>query len=585
MANILKRNVYDLSSKLGSEVEQSLMRLFVILITCSYIFFWVSPQNADGLQLSIFFVITYAVLALLLFASIKLSPKLSNTRIIIGMVLDISTVSAYMVIGDHWVIGMSWIYLIIIIGNGFRFGVQYLNVAFIFSLIGFTVACTIADYWTENISSILAVYISLFVLSFYVKILLNRLTHAVEAANSSAKAKSQFLANMSHEIRTPMNGVLGMLELALNEPLEKPQRKRLTIAKNSADALLVLLNDILDLSKIEAGKISFESINFNLKQLVKEVVRLLEQQSIEKNITLSYSFKSDIGEQFRGDPTRIRQTIINLIGNAIKFTTEGGVKVEVIVEKQQQEICFKCNVTDTGIGISKESQQHIFHYFTQADTSTTRNFGGTGLGLALSQHLVDEMGGKMEVSSELGKGSVFSFMMPLKLMKISENVQGSPKQKITSLDNTQEAENKNLKKINVLVAEDNVVNQIVIEQMLTQLNCTVTIKNNGQLLLDAMTENQQHHYDLIFMDCQMPVMDGYEATKSLQEFWQLNIISHRIPIIALTANVMLSDKQKCLDSGMDGYLAKPIKMDALSAVIDQYVAIKPLVLPHESASV
>ncbi len=585
MANILKRNVYDLSSKLGSEVEQSLMRLFVILITCSYIFFWVSPQNADGLQLSIFFVITYAVLALLLFASIKLSPKLSNTRIIIGMVLDISTVSAYMVIGDHWVIGMSWIYLIIIIGNGFRFGVQYLNVAFIFSLIGFTVACTIADYWTENISSILAVYISLFVLSFYVKILLNRLTHAVEAANSSAKAKSQFLANMSHEIRTPMNGVLGMLELALNEPLEKPQRKRLTIAKNSADALLVLLNDILDLSKIEAGKISFESINFNLKQLVKEVVRLLEQQSIEKNITLSYSFKSDIGEQFRGDPTRIRQTIINLIGNAIKFTTEGGVKVEVIVEKQQQEICFKCNVTDTGIGISKESQQHIFHYFTQADTSTTRNFGGTGLGLALSQRLVDEMGGKMEVSSELGKGSVFSFMMPLKLMKILENEQGSPKQKITSLDNTQEAENKNLKKINVLVAEDNVVNQIVIEQMLTQLNCTVTIKNNGQLLLDAMTENQQHHYDLIFMDCQMPVMDGYEATKSLQEFWQLNIISHRIPIIALTANVMLSDKQKCLDSGMDGYLAKPIKMDALSAVIDQYVAIKPLVLPHESASV
>ncbi|HIO91666.1 MAG TPA: response regulator [Leucothrix mucor] len=570
MKNILKKNIHDLSNKLGSEFEQSLMRLFVILITYSYIYIWVFPQNNDDSKLSILFAIIYTVLALLLFASIKLNPKLSNSRIIIGMVLDISTVSAYMVIGDHWVLGMSWIYLIIIIGNGFRFGVQYLNIAFALSLIGFTVACTIADYWTENITSILVVYISLLVLSFYVKMLLKRLNHAIEAANSSAKAKSQFLANMSHEIRTPMNGVLGMLELALNEPLDKPQRKRLTIAKNSADALLVLLNDILDLSKIEAGKVSFESIDFNLKVLAKEVVRLLEQRAIEKNITLSYSFKSDLGKQFRGDPTRIRQTIINLVGNAIKFTNEGGVKVDVTVERQQQNLCFKCHVSDTGIGISKESQQHIFHYFTQADTSTTRNFGGTGLGLALSQRLVDEMGGKMEVSSELGKGSVFSFMLPLKPAKNLVSSQGSPKQKINTLVNHQEVEKKSIKKVNVLVAEDNVVNQIVIEQMLTQLNCNVTMKNNGQLLLDAMTEKQQHNYDLIFMDCQMPVMDGYEATESLQEFWQLNIISRRIPIVALTANVMLSDKQKCLDSGMDDYLAKPIKMDALSETIEKW---------------
>ncbi len=565
MENILKINIHDLSYKLGSEVEQSLMRFFVIIVTCSYIFLWAKSENQQGSDYSAIFALIYIVLALLLFVSIKLQPSLSNSRIIVGIVMDITAVSAYMSIGGQWVLGMSWIYLIIIIGNGFRFGSQYLNIAFFLSLLGFTTACTIADYWTQSITNIVVVYLSLFVLSFYIKMLLKRLTHAVEAANSSAKAKSQFLANMSHEIRTPMNGILGMLELALNEPLDKPQRKRLSIAKNSADALLVLLNDILDLSKIEADKISFESIDFNLKGLVKEIVRLLEQQAIEKNITLSYSFKSDIGKQFRGDSTRIRQAIINLVGNAIKFTRKGGVKVDIIVEKQQQEVYFKCYVTDTGIGISKESQQHIFHYFTQADSSTTRHFGGTGLGLALSQRLVDEMGGKMEVSSELGKGSVFSFILPLEPPKVPVIAQKHPKKK---------TKKRSIKKLNILVAEDNAVNQIVIEQMLTQLNCNVSIKNNGQLLLDTMINNQQHHYDLIFMDCQMPIMDGYEATKSLQEFWQLNVISHRIPIIALTANVMLSDKQKCLDSGMDDYLAKPIKMDALSTAIDKWMIQK-----------
>ena len=571
MENILKKNIHDLSNKLGSEVEQSMMRLFVVLMTGAYIFLWALPNNINGTKTSILFVSVYTLLSLLLFVFIKLQPRPSNLRIVLGMILDIATISAYMAIGDHWLLNMSWIYLIIIIGNGFRFGSQFLNIALIFSLIGFTVACTVANYWSENSINILVVYLSILVLSFYIKMLLKRLTYAIEVANASAKAKSQFLANMSHEIRTPMNGVLGMLELALNDPLEKPLRKRLTIAKNSADALLVLLNDILDLSKIEAGKISFESIDFNIKALGKEVVNLLNQRASEKNIALSFTFNSSAGKHFKGDPTRIRQTIINLVGNAIKFTQKGSVKVDITIETQQQNICFRCSVSDTGIGISEESKQHIFDYFTQADTSTTRNFGGTGLGLALSQRLVHEMGGSMEVSSKLGEGSIFSFSLPLEKANTPKKAKHQKSsQRLKQANASAQVQNKSTKKINILVAEDNVVNQIVIEQMLTQLNCNTTIKNNGQLLLDEITKNQSHQYDLIFMDCQMPVLDGYEATKSLQSFWQSQT-DKRIPIIALTANVMPEDKKKCLEAGMDDYLAKPIKTDALSKAIEKWL--------------
>ena len=568
MENILTKNIDDLSDRLGSEVEQSIMRLFMTILTSVYMIFW-APKNISDQDLILTFSIIciYTALTFLLFVSIKLHPKLSNIRIITGIVLDAMTVSIFMSIEIQWVLSMSWFYMIIIIGNGFRFGTQYMQLTLVVSLIGFTTACTVANYWAGHLGSIAIAYISILVSSFYINMLLKRLTHAIEAANSSAKTRSEFLANMSHEIRTPMNGILGMLELALNDPLPKPQLKRLTIAKNSADSLLVLLNDILDLSKIEAGKINFESIDFNLKDLTNEVVSLLKQNARDKNISLDIFYHSKVGEVFRGDPTRIRQAIINLLGNAIKFTQEGGVKVDIALKQQDQCILFKCKVIDTGIGISAKAQQNIFQYFTQADASTTRNFGGTGLGLALSRRLVHEMGGKMKVDSKVGKGSVFSFILPLEPAK--NKVKKETQQKITDPTNTQAEKQQSNNKTNVLIAEDNAVNQVVIEQMLTQLNCDITIKNNGQLLVDTITENPQHDYDLILMDCQMPVLDGYAATQSLQDYWQSHIDS-RIPIIALTANVMPEDKKKCLDIGMDDYLAKPIKMKALADKIKKW---------------
>jgi len=571
MENILRTELNELSDRIGSEVEQSMMRFFVFILACTFTIYGFYSKIIIDSELSeiLTLLAIYLVLVLLLFLSIKLYPKLSNARIIIGIVLDVATLSLFMTFGIQWVEAMSWFYLILIIGNGFRFGVQYMTFAVLSSLVGFTIACLYKKYWIDHSTVIMTAYLSILVLSFYMSLLLKRLTHAMKIAEASAKTKSKFLANMSHEIRTPMNAILGMLELAINDSksLPKPQLKRLTIAKNSADSLLVLLNDILDLSKIEAGKINFESIKFNLKELVDEVIGLLKQNARDKKISLDMSYSSDVGNLFKGDPTRIRQAIINLLGNAIKFTQKGGVEVSVELKKQGQSALFICKVIDTGIGISEEAQQDIFQYFTQADTSTTRNFGGTGLGLALSQRLICEMGGEIKVDSEVGKGSVFSFMLLLKPAK--NKVKKEKQKKNSDVANAPLKKQQNKKKANILVAEDNVVNQVVIEQMLTQLNCDITIKNNGQLLVDTIIETPQHDYDLILMDCQMPVLDGYEASKKLQNYWESHLDS-RIPIIALTANVMLEDKKKCLDSGMDDYMGKPISLKKIAEVIEKW---------------
>ncbi len=571
MENILKTELNELTNRTSSEVEQSMMRFFVLILACIYTIYGIYLQQITDSELSevIMLLVIYLVLVLILFlSSIKLYPKLSHIRILLGIVLDVATLSLFMTFGIQWVEAMSWFYLILIIGNGFRFGVQYMTFAVVSSLTGFTVACFFKKYWVDNSTIIVTAYLSILVLSFYMSLLLKRLTRAVKIAEASTKSKSEFLANMSHEIRTPMNAILGMLELAINDPklLPKPQLKRLTIAKNSADSLLVLLNDILDLSKIEAGKINYESIDFNLKDLTNEVVSLLKQNAHDKKISLDIFYHSDIGDMFKGDPTRIRQAIVNLLGNAIKFTQKGGVKVNIELKRQDQSALFICKVADTGIGISEEAKQNIFNYFTQADASTTRTFGGTGLGLALSQRLIQEMGGEIKVDSRVGKGSVFSFKLLLEPAK--NKAKKEKQQKNSSIENTPPKKRQN-KKVNILVAEDNVVNQVVIEQMLAQLNCGITIKNNGQLLVDAIIENPQHDFDLIFMDCQMPVLDGYEATKKLQNYWKSHLDS-RVPVIALTANVMTEDKKKCLDSGMDDYMGKPINLKKIEKIIKKW---------------
>jgi signal transduction histidine kinase/ActR/RegA family two-component response regulator len=387
------------------------------------------------------------------------------------------------------------------------------------------------------------------------------LIKAKEDAVRRARARANFLASMSHEIRTPLNGVLGMLGLALEGDLEADQRDRLEIAFNAGESLLGLLNDILDISKVESGKLSLEYIPFSLRKLVEECVTLHSLQAEKKHIDLLIEADPALPEAFLGDPTRTRQILNNLLSNAIKFTSEGSVRILTSYPAGDVQIC----VIDTGIGMSEQSLQRIFSPFSQADAETTRLYGGTGLGLALCRQLVERMQGHIQVDSVPGEGSRFTVTLPLKIAGDTDSptrsaTTANDQAVLPSGDDKLPSATGNLQ---ILLVEDNRVNQLVATGLLKKLGHHADLASNGQEALEAL---EKSHYDLVLMDCQMPVMDGYETTRRIRanRAWQ------DLPVIAVTANVMQGDRENCLVSGMNDYITKPFSRDQLQAVISRW---------------
>jgi len=383
---------------------------------------------------------------------------------------------------------------------------------------------------------------------------------AKQAAEDASRVKGEFLAYTSHEIRTPLNAIISLTRVVMESPLTAEQRDYLRRVRNAGERLLSLINDLLDMSKLEAGKLDIERVDFGLREVLDEVLQEQAIKATEKGLALELDIARDVPDHLLGDPLRLRQILLNLVGNALKFTEQGKVTIRIALLQRASEVSctLRISVIDTGIGIIPEKQAAMFQRYTQAESSTSRMFGGTGLGLSISKSLVELMSGTIGLRSEVGRGTEFFFDLPfgVRVAAVAATTAGRAALKTVAIPT-----------LRVLVAEDNEDNQLIIELLLVKKGFAVTIVSNGR---EALAQLDRARFDLVLMDLEMPEMGGFEAVAAIRER-ELGT-DRRVPVIALSAHALVGYREKCLAAGMDDYLTKPIDPDVLYATLDEYAS-------------
>jgi two-component system sensor histidine kinase RpfC len=561
------------------EIEQASIRIPAVFVLIGLVFFsHLSQPISHEVVIAYTLIIIYAGLSALVITAIIKNKFKPSYRRLAGAWLDIGGASAFMALTSDVGVMLIAFDLWVIFGNGFRFGTKYLYHAQILSIVGFLIATNVSPYWLNHQTIGYSLIAMLIVLPLYVARLIERLHEAIhkeeierQKAIEASLAKTQFVANMSHEIRTPLNGIIGISTLLKTTPLNADQKDLLKTLESSSKLLLSLLNNVLDFTKIEERKFTVENVDFSPTEALHDTLEIFRSQANSKGILLGASVSNTLGT-LKGDAFVLRQVLANLLGNAIKFTKEGSVTLSAtVLEEDASKSTVRFEVVDTGVGIPADKQHKVFESFTQADASTTRKFGGSGLGLTIAKHMVEEMGGSLNFQSTENVGSRFWFDLSLdKVVTELEDqiVIASEAPTITVIAPLSNV-GKNTKALDILVCEDESTNQKIITRLLSLPGHHVEIVTNGDEMLDALEERK---FDLVITDLNMAGMSGTDALKTYR-FTQPNDKTTRF--ILFTADATLTAREAASDAGFDGFLTKPIDAATLFNTIERTLNLAP----------
>lgn len=544
------------------ELEQTCLRLLLVACCVLYGFVLLKLQKLESSYMSPLFIMgyIYIIFSILTIAQAYVDAKKSHWRHSLYMVLDVLLVTVLLRSFGEYGLPFFVIYLWLTVGNGFRYGYREMILCAMLTLSGYIVVVTTTPYWQEHMLIASLGFLHLTIIPFYVAILLERLQTEKLRAEIATNEKSRFIANISHEIRTPLNAIIGFSELIRSG---KSSDKHIKGIQESADVLMSLVNGVLDFSRIEAGHIKLVNAVADVSEIVDSVDAIFALQAETKGIILESDIASDVPEHFICDAGRLRQILANLLGNAVKFTDRGEVRLVVNCEKSKEGAGFlRFSVIDTGIGIQQEALPFIFERFRQADDSAQRRYGGTGLGTAIARHLVELMGGEIGVESTFGKGSCFWFRIPLALPARGSVVWDNEKIQYDAAA-LQIYPGRPLR---VLVAEDSEINRQVLSGMLDLLSVDFSMASSGPSALEMVSACQP---DMIMLDIQMPGMSGLDV---IREYHRCSSPAERVPVVIITGDATADIRQECEHLGVWSFLTKPVELGQLYEVLSAYVA-------------